>query len=116
IRNVLGAERGPEGGLVVGDDVEVGATVQLQVRDAASADADLRSLLAPCDADGALLFTCNGRGTHLFGEPDHDAAAVADVLADPPLAGMSCAGEVGPVGTRSFLHGFTASMLLFRES
>jgi small ligand-binding sensory domain FIST len=28
---------------------------------------------------------------------------------------MSCAGELGPVGGRSFLHGFTASVLLLHD-
>jgi small ligand-binding sensory domain FIST len=114
IRNVLGADR-QGGALAVGDAVEVGNTVQLQVRDAASADDDLRTLLAPRRADAALLFTCSGRGTHLFGVPDHDATVVTDTLDRPALAGMSCAGEVGPVGGRSFVHGFTASLALFSE-
>ena len=84
-------------------------------RDAASADEDLRELLAGHDAQGALLFTCNGRGTHLFGVPDHDASIVSETLADAPLAGMFCAGELGPVGGRNFLHGFTASVVLLRR-
>ncbi len=29
------------------------------------------------------------------------------------LAGMFCAGEIGPVGTENHLHGFTASLALF---
>lgn len=114
VRNLLGADR-ETGAVAVGDEVEVGATVQLQVRDAESADEDLRQLLAGHGADAALLFTCNGRGTHLFGHEDHDALVVRDVLGPVPIAGMSCAGELGPVGGRSFLHGFTASMLLLSE-
>jgi small ligand-binding sensory domain FIST len=114
IRNVLGAD--PRSGAVaVGDMVEVGSTVQLQVRDAVTADEDLLQLMAAREADGALLFTCNGRGTHLFGIEDHDARVVSEALDRAPLAGMSCAGEVGPVGGRSFLHGFTASILLLRD-
>lgn len=114
IRDVLGADK--DGGAVaVGDELEVGATVQLQIRDASSADADLRQLLADQHGDAALLFTCNGRGTHLFGVPDHDAVVVSDALDRVPVAGMSCAGEVGPVGDRSFVHAFTASIALFRE-
>ncbi len=113
VRNVLGIDRGA-GALMVGDDVQVGATVQLHVRDAGSADEDLVSLLGGESADGALLFTCNGRGTALFGEADHDATVVTEALR-APLAGMSCAGELGPVGGRSFLHGFTASVVLFSE-
>jgi small ligand-binding sensory domain FIST len=114
IRQVMGADQ-RTGVIAVGDVVDVGRTVQFQVRDAASADEDLRHLLGETKADAALLFTCNGRGSRLFGVPDHDAAAVEDVIGPLPLAGCSCAGEVGPVGSRNFLHGFTASLALFRS-
>lgn len=114
VRNVLGADR-DNGAVAVSDEVEVGRTVQFQVRDAASADDDLRTLLAEAgDADGALVFTCNGRGTNLFGTPNHDADLVAATTRGN-CAGMFCAGEVGPIGGRSFLHGFTASIALFRD-
>jgi small ligand-binding sensory domain FIST len=99
----------------VGDRVEVGTTVQFQVRDAVAADEDLRAMLADATGDAALVFTCNGRGLRLFGEPDHDARVVHDTLGSPALAGMFCAGEIGPVGGRSFVHGFTASVLVFRD-
>jgi small ligand-binding sensory domain FIST len=115
IRNVLGADR-TNGAMAVGELVDVGTTVQFHVRDAASADEDLRELLAFRQADGALLFTCNGRGTRLFDQPDHDAGVVSDLLGNPPLAGFFAAGELGPVGTRNFLHGFTASVVLFSDS
>jgi small ligand-binding sensory domain FIST len=111
IRNVLGAVRDREA-IAIGDRADVGTTVQFQVRDAASADADLRALLSGHDASGALLFTCNGRGTHLFADPNPDAELVADHAA-ANVAGMFCAGEIGPVGGRPFVHGFTASILLF---
>jgi small ligand-binding sensory domain FIST len=113
VRNVLGADR-ENGAVAVGDVVEVGATVQLHVRDADSADADLRLLLDEHAGDGALVFTCNGRGIQLFGEPHHDASVVAESLGTNAVAGMFCAGEVGPVGGRSFLHGFTAVTVIFR--
>jgi small ligand-binding sensory domain FIST len=59
------------------------------------------------------VFTCNGRGTHFFDRPDHDAELVSDHVRESAVGGMFCAGEVGPIGGRSFLHGFTASILLF---
>jgi small ligand-binding sensory domain FIST len=114
IRGVLGADR-ERGAVAVGDVVSLGATVQFQVRDAHSADEDLRVLLADQQADGALVFTCNGRGTHLFGVPHHDAEVVSDMLDTTAVAGMFCAGEIGPIGGRNALHGFTASMALFRD-
>ena len=112
IRNVLGADR-DAGAIAVGDHVDVGQTLQFQVRDGAAADEDLRALLGAHHADAALLFTCNGRGRHLFGVPDHDSGVVDALLGPLPLAGAFCAGELGPIGGRNFLHGFTASLALF---
>lgn len=118
IRNVIGAD-GDTQAIAVGDFVRVGCTVQFHIRDAASADEDLRELLlgraneigaAPA---GGLLFTCNGRGSRLFDEPDHDAAAVAAALGPIPVAGFFAMGEFGPVGGKNFVHGFTASLAVF---
>lgn len=114
IRAVLGAQAGT-GSLVVGDRVQIGDTVQFQVRDATSAHEDLVELLAGEQADAALVFTCNGRGRHLFDADDHDAEVVAELTGAAAVAGVFCAGEVGPIGSRSFLHGFTASVALFRD-
>jgi small ligand-binding sensory domain FIST len=114
VRGVVGADQ-RSGAIAVGDVVAVGRTVQFQVRDAGSADEDLRLLLAEADADAALLFTCNGRGQRLFGEADHDAGLVDKLIGPLPVAGCFCAGELGPVGSRNFLHGFTASLALFRS-
>jgi small ligand-binding sensory domain FIST len=114
VRNVLGGDPS-NGAIAVGGLVEVGSTAQFQVRDAASADADLRQLLGGRHADAALVFTCNGRGTRLFGRPDHDAEVVTEGFPGAAVAGMFCAGELGPVGRRNFLHGFTASVVLFQD-
>jgi len=116
IRNLMGIV--PEdGSLVVGDHLRVGHTVQFQLRDAATATEDLAELL---DREakagrpaGGLLFSCGGRGSHLFGEPDHDLHLVRERLGAFPLAGFFCNGEIGPVGPRNFLHGFTSSLALF---
>src|SRR5215470_7282299 len=122
IRGVAGAD--PESGAIaVSDDVEIGQTVQFHIRDAQSADEDLRrtleravAALGDRRAAGALLFTCNGRGSRLFPEPDHDAGLLTKMLGDIPVAGFFCAGELGPVGGQNFLHTFTASIALFPES
>ncbi len=113
VHNVLGADQ-TSGAIAVSDVIEVGTTVQFHVRDAATADEDLRQLLGGRQADGALLFTCNGRGIRLFGSPDHDAA-VLDERVGVPVGGFFAAGEFGPVGGRNFVHGFTASIALFRD-
>jgi small ligand-binding sensory domain FIST len=119
VRNVLGGDR-EHGAIAVNDVLEVGTTVQFHVRDAESAHLDLEQLLTDRAAaptpDGALLFTCNGRGRHLFRRPDHDAGLMADLLGPVPTSGMFSAGELGPVGGRNFLHGFTASIALFCDS
>lgn len=123
VRAIVGADR-DSGGIVVGDLVEVGRTVRLQVRDADAADADLRALLAgyrrdtrDAPAGGALLFSCNGRGEQLFGSAhggaDHDPALVRRELAALGVAGFFAGGELGPVAGRNHLHGFTASVLAF---
>lgn len=112
VRGVLGVERQSRA-LAVGDAVETGSLVQFHVRDATTAGEDLTRLMSGRQADGALLFTCNGRGRRLFGTENHDAALVSEAIAPAPLAGMFCAGEIGPVGERSYLHGFTASVALF---
>lgn len=118
VRNLVGVHR-QERSLVVTEPVPVGTTVQFQVRDAGSADEDLRARLARAStaglADGALLFTCNGRGRRLFGVPDHDAGAVVEALRSDAVAGTFCAGEIGPVDRRSFVHSFTASVVLFHD-
>ena len=119
IRSVVGAD--PESGAIaVGEEIAVGRTVQFHVRDAESADEDLQRTLAReaavldgRPAAGALLFTCNGRGSRLFSGPDHDAGLIAKMLGKIPVAGFFCAGELGPVGGQNFLHAFTASIALF---
>jgi small ligand-binding sensory domain FIST len=117
IRGVAGVDP-QSGALAVGDRIEVGETIQFHVRDAATADEDLRSLLEreAVPAAGALLFTCNGRGSRLFSVPDHDASVVSEKLGGLPLAGFNCAGEIGPIGGKNFLHGFTASIALFVDA
>lgn len=118
VRNVQGADP-DSGAIAVGDVVRVGHTVQFQVRDAATADEDLEALLSAArtggaeDCLGALLFTCNGRGTRLFDAPHHDARCLSRHLPGVPVAGFFAQGEIGPVGGKSFVHGFTASIALF---
>ncbi|HWG43112.1 MAG TPA: FIST N-terminal domain-containing protein [Gemmataceae bacterium] len=120
VRNVLALER-ETGSLAITDRVRVGQTVQFHVRDAATADEDLHALLR-LDMDahdrkpsGALLFSCNGRGTRLFPEAHHDARVLRAEAGDIPVAGFFAQGELGPVGGQNFIHGFTASVALFEE-
>jgi small ligand-binding sensory domain FIST len=137
MRAVVGVMK-QDSAVAVADKVRVGQTVRFHIRDAATAHEDLAMLL---DAQslheppaGALVFTCNGRGTRLFDRPNHDAQAIqaafqpdqpAEMKAKAgtaitikpvlPLAGMFAAGEIGPVGDRAFLHGQTLCALLLRK-
>jgi len=119
VRGVLGADPG-SGSLAIGANVRIGQVVRLHARDARSADEDLRRALrlqseaiAGGTPAGVLLFSCNGRGSAMFGIRDHDAEAVQRELGGAPAAGFFAAGEIGPVGGRNFLHGFTATLAVF---
>jgi small ligand-binding sensory domain FIST len=118
IRNVVGIHP-PDGSIVLGDFVRVGQTVRFHLRDQQTAHDDLQQLLekhqstADASPGGALLFTCNGRGSRLFDVPSHDARLLSQVYPNLAVAGFFAQGEIGPLGQRSFLHGFTASIVLF---
>ncbi|MFN0050909.1 MAG: FIST N-terminal domain-containing protein [Planctomycetales bacterium] len=118
IANVLGADR-ESGAIALGNLVRVGQTVQFHVRDAATADEDLRHLVSDQMASrqsppgGALLFTCNGRGTRMFPKPHHDAGVLSELCGPIPVAGFFAQGELGPIGGRNYMHGFTACIALF---
>lgn len=115
IREVKGADRG-SGAIAIGAEVQLGTTVQFQIRDAGSASEDLAAMLSDVDGGSitaALTFTCNGRGERLFGRTGHDAEMVHGITGSMATAGMFCAGEFGPIGNDNHVHGFTASTLLF---
>jgi len=120
VRGIMGVES-REGGIAVADNsLRAGQTVQFMIRDAESATEDLDQLLADLagtgeEPVGVLLFTCNGRGTRMFSVTDHDASRVqAHFGCEVPAAGFFAMGEIGPVGGRNFLHGFTASIAVLR--
>lgn len=117
VRNVIGVDE--QGGSVsIADYVKTGQTVQFHVRDAQTADEDLKIMLetqkALGPAAGGLLFSCNGRGLRMFDDACHDIKAAHEVLPATPMAGFFAAGEIGPVGGKNFIHGHTASLALIR--
>lgn len=117
IRGLMGGD--PDRGFIaVGDYVSEGENVQFHLRDAQTATEDLEMMLLPqsllARPEGAFLFSCNGRGTNLYDHPNGDVSVIQNALGDIPLAGFFCAGEIGPVGGKNFLHGHTASMVIFR--
>ena len=116
VRNLVGLDRAM-GVIGVGWPVEEGATIQFHARDAAFAAQELGDLLSRRRGptpDAALLFSCLGRGHRLFGRPDHDSRILAKHLGPIPIGGFFCAGEIGPVRNRTFVHGYTSAVGLLR--
>jgi small ligand-binding sensory domain FIST len=117
IRNVIGLDP-KQGAIAIGDYIRPGQTVQFHVRDADAADGELKQLVAAVAAAGGapaggLLFACNGRGTRMFPEPHHDARVLAEKFGPIPVSGFFAMGELGAVGEQNFVHGHTASIVLF---
>ncbi len=127
IRNVIRLDSS-SGIIGVGDMLRPGQTVQFHLRDADTATEDLELMLrqyseAASTRDtiggspaGALLFTCTGRGEHLFERPNHDSDKFTAAMGDIPLGGFFCGGEIGPVGGATHLHGYTCSFAIFRPA
>jgi small ligand-binding sensory domain FIST len=121
VRNLMGVDQS-SGAIAVTDYVRVGQTVQFHVRDAATASEDLAELLSTQQSEsaraaaGALLFSCNGRGTRMFDSPCHDVTLARAAMPQTPVAGFFAAGELGPVGGKNFVHGHTASIALIRPA
>ncbi|MCA9422521.1 MAG: FIST C-terminal domain-containing protein [Nitrospira sp.] len=121
IRGLLGADR-QSGSIAIADFVQEGQTIQFHVRDAHAASEDFHLLLSKERVihpdrlpQGALLFSCNGRGQRFFETPHHDVATVHEQMGAIPIAGFFAGGEIGPVSGKNFLHGYTASMALFYD-
>jgi small ligand-binding sensory domain FIST len=120
VRNIVGFD--PETNvLAVAAQLRPFQVIRFLLRDSKAATQDLVRLLDAHRAaghgtcDGALLFSCVGRGVHLFGEPDHDCRLFRQYVGDVPVGGFFCNGEIGPVGGTTFLHGYTSSFALFRR-
>ena len=120
VKNIIGADQ-DQGYIAIADpQVNVGQTIQFHLRDQKTAEEDFMLLLEGQQlhgsAEGGLLFSCNGRGRRLFDRPHADTSMVSRALGPIPLAGFFAAGEIGPVGDISFLHGHTASLVVFRPT
>jgi len=118
IRNLIGMDP-DSGALAVGALLQENSVVQFHLRDAQTSAADLELLLTQFERaptvqpQGALLFSCLGRGLHLYGRPDHDTELFRKHLGPVPLGGFFCNGEIGPVQQQTFVHGYTSSFGLF---
>ena len=120
IRNVIGLDA-RTGTMAIGEMLREGQRVQFHLRDAITSAEDLAALLGryageerASQCQGALLFSCLGRGQHLYGRADHDTELFQNTVGSIPLGGFFCNGEIGPVGGTTFLHGYTSSFGIFR--
>ena len=120
VRNITGLDA-QSGIMAVGEMLQEGQRVQFHVRDALTSTEDLAAELRRYAEEeravpfqGGLMFSCLGRGQFLYGQPDHDTRMFQDVLGAVPLGGSFCNGEIGPVGSCTFLHAYTSSFGIFR--
>lgn len=120
VRNFIGLDRS-RGLIGVGALVDEGQPLRFHVRDAETSSEDLKAQLGhvrdrlPEPPAGALLFSCLGRGEGLYGVPDHDVGELRRQFEGLPVGGFFCNGEIGPVHGRTFLHGYTSAIGLFRS-
>lgn len=122
IRNLLGVDP-KAGAIAIGDRVRPGQRIKFHLRDADASADDLEMLLkrylqqTPADADavGALMFPCVGRGEGLYGRPNFDSQMFQSYLKNVPISGFFCNGEIGPVGSGTFLHGYTSVFGICRQ-
>jgi small ligand-binding sensory domain FIST len=119
VRNLIGGDK-DSGVLAVAALPRAGQTIQFHRRDAVAANEDMGELLehAKGKIGGATIYggcicCCNGRGKNLFGTANHDAELVQKEFGPLGLGGFYGNGEIGPVGEKNYLHGFTASLALF---
>ncbi len=120
VRNLVGIDPN-QGAIAISDHVEVGHTLQFQLRDPSTSRQELRRLLQQVNQlpqaqppAGCLLFNCTGRGKSLYGTAHHDIRTIQMVSGKLPVGGFFCNGEIGPIGGVNLLHGYTASLGLFR--
>ncbi len=122
IRNLMGLVEG-EKALMLGAQLKENQVVQFHLRDAKTSAEDLEELCGEYQKfssshsppEGALLFSCLGRGIHLYGETDHDSKTLQRHLGPVPVGGFFCNGEIGPIHGQTFLHGYTSSFGIFRR-
>ncbi len=118
IRNIMGFD--PEtGALMIGEHLKVGQTLQFQLRDAETSSEDLEELLGKnhrteTSPKGGILVSCCGRGKGLYGRSDHDIQVIQQMKGPLPMTGFFANGEIGPIGEKNFVHGYTSSFVILK--
>lgn len=119
IRSLIAADP-DSGSILVGALPRSGQTLQFQLRDARAAHEDfvqavnrLRAEVGRAEVFGGCMSICAGRGQALFGEADHDAGILQEAFGTIGMVGFFGNGEFGPVGGRSHVHAYAATVLLF---
>ena len=112
VRNLIGVDSS-SGKMELAAYPRVGQTLQFQLRDRHSAHEDLQQILKRAARKkvrpfAAISFLCGGRGSGLFGAPHHDAVCLQEQFGELPNVGLFCNGEIGPIGDRNFVHGYSA--------
>ncbi len=122
VRQLVGIDP-PSGAIAVGEQMQVGQTIQFHLRDPEASQQDLRRLLEArgpafqaAPPAGALFFNCTGRGKSFYGKAHQDTKTIRGFHATVPMGGFFCNGEIGPIGGTNWLHGYTASVGFFRPT
>ena len=67
-------------------------------------------------AEGGMMVSCLGRGPSLYSEVDVETQALDKVLGRRcEMTGFFAGGEIGPVGSRTFVHTYTTILAMLRE-
>ncbi|AWK86080.1 FIST signal transduction protein [Azospirillum thermophilum] len=103
------------GWISIAEEVRTGQPILFTRRDRASAEADMRRMLAALKKrvstrpKGAIYVSCIARGPSLFGSGDNELALIREAFGPIPLVGFYAAGEI----SHQRLYGYTGVLTLF---
>jgi len=102
--------------IAVSEMVEQGQSMMFCRRDGDTARRDMYRMLGSIkkhigdrQAQGALYYSCLGRGCSLFGPDSQELGMIRQQLGDIPISGFFCNGEIA----HNQLHGFTGVLTIF---
>ena len=111
------------GSITIGESITEGQIVQFHLRDSSAAQEELKKMLSEYESKNGeiikstLMFSSVGRGKYLLGESHHDINLYKNIIDDKsPITGFFSNGEISPIGDRTYLHGYTSSFAIFKES